>query len=174
MSKKIKSVKMNGVELRNRGDYYSDNDSLMYVMNANIAGLEKAGLVTIEYEPEMVRCSHWGALNCIGEQCEDYMPHVTNSDCSRVYCLYVRKYVTCTPNAPGWAAGHEIKLPKIDHELAKQVFEATKSCRPKPVEVNTGLPAEAKECERNNRTNSQRITELEKQVTVLMAKEVGK
>ena len=131
--RKIKRVTMNGVKLRLDGHGNWRGGAIpMAAGESQLQDLERNGLVTIEYEPELVRCDHWGAPNC-QPGCHHYTNHENSSHCVGENDCY-GSVCTCIPNAPGWAAGHEVKLPKIDHELAKHVFEATKSCRPNKCE----------------------------------------
>lgn len=109
MSKKIKRVWMNGVELVLSGGWWMTKAGAMGVHDANLNKTVAAGLITVEYEPEMVRCDHWGAPWCIGKECRDYEAHAPTKECAEDRCYNSDSKVKCIPNAPGWAATHPDK-----------------------------------------------------------------
>lgn len=106
MTKKIKRVTMNGVSLKYSGGVWWHNSELVFENARDFDRFVAAGLITVEYEPDLVRCDHWGAPGC-SDTCGHFLPHLEYQSCtSKQSCIYSRGTVACTciPNAPGWAA----------------------------------------------------------------------
>jgi len=104
MSEKIKKVTMNGVELFLRDGKWSTISGRLVIYDTALEPTLKDGLITVEYEPEMVRCDHWGSPRC-SSHCTCYEEHehtavVCDGGCEAHYAQ------KCIPDAPGWAATH--------------------------------------------------------------------
>ena len=113
MSKKIKKVTMNGVDLFLRDGKWSTITGRLVIYDSALEPTLKDGMITVEYEPEMVRCDHWGAPGCF-EECPCYSDHEHTSDFCDGGCEagYPQR---CIPNAPGCVDTHPKPVePKVD------------------------------------------------------------
>ena len=136
MSKKIKRVTMNGVELFLKDGQWKTMTGRLVVYDTALEQTINDGLITVAHE--MVRCDHWGAPGC-SIHCPCYSDHEHVSIICDGGCQadYPHK---CSPNAPGWAATHPIKAveEKVDEKVAPKVEEKVEEVVEFPIEERTG------------------------------------